>query len=64
MPEDALDKTANIEIEQLQLKVKILHDTKNLNVDLLLFNTHGEALGRGGTQSSIDERQSFIFLLM
>ena len=52
---------ANIEIEQLQLKiVKILHDTKNLNVDLLLFNTHGEALGRGGTQSSIAERQSFM----
>ena len=52
---------ANIEIEQLQLRIaKILSETENLNVDLLLFNTHGEALGRGGTQSSIAERQSFM----
>ena len=52
---------ANIEIEQLQLKIsKILSETENLNIDLLLFNTHGEALGRGGTQSTMTERQLFM----
>ena len=45
---------ANMEIEQLQLKIaKILSKTESLNVDLLLFNTHGESLGRGGTQSTM-----------
>ena len=52
---------ANIEIEQLQLRIaKILSETENLNVDLLLFNTHGEALGRGGTQSTMAERVLFM----
>ncbi len=52
---------ANMEIEQLQLKIaKILSETVCLNVDLLLFNTHGESLGRGGIQSTMEERLSLM----
>ena len=52
---------ANFAIERLQLKIaEILYNKKDLKIDFLLFNTHGESIGRGGVQSDIRTRQSYI----
>ncbi len=52
---------ANLAIERLQLKIAAAIK-KNFNEDitLLLFNTHGESLGRGGGQLNIKDRQDFV----
>ena len=53
--------TANLAIERLQLKVaKLVSDVFDGEVEFLLFNTHGESLGRGCGRPTIEDRQNFI----
>ena len=52
---------ANLAIERLQLKVaKLVSDVFDGDVEFLLFNTHGESLGRGCGRPAIEDRQNFI----
>jgi len=52
---------ANLAIERLQIKIaQSLKERAGTGVALLLFNTHGESLGRGGFQGNMAERQNFI----
>ena len=52
---------ANLAIERLQVKItQCLKARVGPDITLLLFNTHGESLGRGGTQTGMVERQNFI----
>ena len=53
---------ANLAIERLQLKVaKLVSGVFDSEVEFLLFNTHGESLGRGCGRPAIEDRQNFIF---
>ena len=52
---------ANLAIERLQLKVaKLVSSVFGGEVEFLLFNTHGESLGRGCGRPTIEDRQNFI----
>ena len=52
---------ANLAIERLQLKIaQLVKDRLNGEVDLLMFNTHGESFGRGCAGPRIADRQNFI----
>ena len=52
---------ANLAIERLQVKVLSLCDQFfGRDVELLIFNTHGESLGRGCARPTITDRQNFI----
>jgi phosphoenolpyruvate carboxylase len=52
---------ANMAIERLQLKLlRSLRHRIGDDVDLLIFNTHGESLGRGGMQAPMAERQAWL----
>ena len=52
---------ANMAIERLQTKIiNCLKNRMGKAVDLLVFNTHGESFGRGGIQSNMNDRQSYI----
>ena len=52
---------ATLAIERLQLKLARVHQRHlDSDVALLLFNTHGESLGRGGARGSIANRQHYI----
>ena len=53
---------ANMAIERLQIKLSSLcHAVFGDDVELLIFNTHGESMGRGCARPTITERQNFIF---
>ena len=53
---------ANLAIERLQIKMASLcSSTFGNDVELLIFNTHGESMGRGCARPTIEERQNFIF---
>lgn len=53
---------ANLAIERLQIKLSSLcHDVFGDSVELLIFNTHGESMGRGCARPTITQRQNFIF---
>mgnify|MGYP006219244431 FL=1 len=48
-------------IERLQLKIlRSLKAKVGTSIDLLIFNTHGESLGRGGAQARIAQRQAWL----
>ena len=52
---------AVLSIENLQRKIaKILSDNNLPNVTLLIFNTHGESIGRGGHPVSLLDRLSYV----
>lgn len=52
---------ANLAIERLQLKIaQLVHEHFKSEIDLLLFNTHGESMGRGCARGDIQHRQDFI----
>ena len=52
---------ANLAIERLQIKIaEILNQKFNNKIRLLLFNTHGESLGRGGGAEDIKSRLDFV----
>ena len=52
---------AVLSIENLQRKIaKILSDNNLPNVKLLIFNTHGESIGRGGHPFSLLDRLSYV----
>jgi len=52
---------AVLSIENLQRKIaKILSDNNLPNVKLLVFNTHGESIGRGGHPVSLLDRLSYV----
>jgi phosphoenolpyruvate carboxylase len=53
---------ANFAIERLQIKLSSLcYEVFGSDIELLIFNTHGESLGRGCGRPTIKERQDFIF---
>jgi phosphoenolpyruvate carboxylase len=52
---------ANLAIERLQIKITDLcAKVIGSDVELLMFNTHGESLGRGCARPTIMDRQNFI----
>ena len=52
---------ANMAIERLQLKIlRSLKARIGGDIDLLIFNTHGESLGRGGAQAPMAQRQAWL----
>ena len=52
---------ANMAIERLQLKLlQSLRHRVGDGVNLLIFNTHGESLGRGGMQAPMADRQAWL----
>ena len=52
---------ANMAIERLQLKIlRSLKAKVGTSIDLLIFNTHGESLGRGGAQAPMAQRQAWL----
>ncbi len=52
---------ANLAIERLQIKlIELCHKKFSSDVDLLIFNTHGESFGRGGARPKMANRQHFI----
>ncbi|MAZ46520.1 MAG: hypothetical protein CMM98_02960, partial [Rickettsiales bacterium] len=52
---------AVLSIENLQRKIaKILSDNNLSNVKLLIFNTHGESIGRGGHPVSLLDRLGYV----
>ena len=53
---------ANLAIERLQIKLASLcQQLFGERAELLMFNTHGESLGRGGARPTIADRQNFIY---
>ena len=54
--------SATLAIERLHIKLAETHE-KYLpsDVALLIFNTHGESMGRGGARGSVMNRQQYIF---
>ena len=53
---------ANLAIERLQIKLASLCSSMfGSDVELLIFNTHGESMGRGCARPTIEARQNFIF---
>ena len=53
---------AVLSIENLQRKIsKILSENKLPRVKLLIFNTHGESIGRGGHPVSLSDRLNYIY---
>ena len=52
---------AVLSIENLQRKIaKLLHDYNLSKVKLLIFNTHGESIGRGGHPISLTDRLNYV----
>ena len=52
---------AVLSIENLQRKIaKVLADNKLSSIKLLIFDTHGESIGRGGHPVSLEERLQYI----
>ncbi len=52
---------AVLSIENLQRKIaKAMHDLNITNVKLLIFNTHGESIGRGGHPVSLIDRLKYV----
>ena len=52
---------AVLSIENLQRKVaKVLHDNGMKNIQLLIFDTHGESIGRGGHPLTIRDRLEYV----
>jgi len=52
---------ANLAIERLQVKLtELCAQTFGNDIELLIFNTHGESLGRGCARPTIRDRQNFI----
>ena len=52
---------AVLSIENLQRKIaKVLYDQNMNEVKLLIFNTHGEAIGRGGHPVSLGDRLKYV----
>lgn len=52
---------ANLAIERLQIKITdLVANHFDQDCELLIFNTHGESLGRGCARPTIKDRQNFI----
>jgi phosphoenolpyruvate carboxylase len=54
--------TASLAIERLQIKLaQVMVEHLPDDVEIVIFNTHGESFGRGGARGSIANRQAYIF---
>ena len=52
---------ANLAIERLQIKIiDLTASIFGTDIELLIFNTHGESLGRGCARPTLADRQEFI----
>lgn len=52
---------ANLAIERLQILLsRALHQRRIQDVDVLIFNTHGESMGRGGYPGNLHERFDYL----
>ena len=54
--------TSSLAVERLQVKLsEVFKEKINKNIEIVIFNTHGESLGRGGHPDGILERNQYIF---
>ena len=54
--------TSSLAVERLQVKLsEVFKEKINKNIEVIIFNTHGESLGRGGHPDGILERNQYIF---
>ena len=54
--------TSSLAVERLQVKLsEVFRDKINKKIQVVIFNTHGESLGRGGHPDGILERNQYIF---
>ena len=54
--------TSSLAVERLQVKLsEVFKEKINKNIEVVIFNTHGESLGRGGHPDGILERNQYIF---
>lgn len=54
--------TASLAIERLHIKLaQVMSEHFTDDVEIVIFNTHGESFGRGGARGSIANRQSYVF---
>ena len=54
--------TSSLAVERLQVKLaEIFHQKLSKKIEVVMFNTHGESIGRGGHPDGIEERNKYIF---
>lgn len=54
--------TATLAIERLHIKLaQVMAEHPSGDIEIVIFNTHGESFGRGGARGSIANRQTYIF---
>jgi phosphoenolpyruvate carboxylase len=54
--------TASLAIERLHIKLaQVMAAHLSGDVEIVIFNTHGESFGRGGARGSIANRQAYVF---
>lgn len=54
--------TASLAIERLHMKLaQVMGEHFSDDVEIVIFNTHGESFGRGGARGSMANRQGYIF---
>ena len=54
--------TSSLAVERLQVKLsEVFKEKINKKIEVVIFNTHGESLGRGGHPDGILERNQYIF---
>jgi phosphoenolpyruvate carboxylase len=54
--------TASLAIERLHIKLaQIMEQHLSDNIEIVIFNTHGESFGRGCARGSMSNRQTYIF---
>ena len=60
MPEDTLVSQRSCQSKTSKEKLQDLSENNLPNVKLLIFNTHGESIGRGGHPVSLLDRLSYV----
>ena len=54
--------TSSLAVERLQVKLsEVFKEKINKKIEVVIFNTHGESLGRGGHPDGVLERNQYIF---
>jgi len=54
--------TSALAVERLQVKLsEVISRKLKKNIEVVIFNTHGESIGRGGHPNGIEERNKYIF---
>ena len=54
--------TSSLAVERLQVKLAEIFQKKlSKKIEVVMFNTHGESIGRGGHPNGIEERNKYVF---